>query len=334
MEELVKIIAQYPKGIAAGTLEKLTGLSRATLNRKLKEAVEAGLILPQGAGSARIYLDADQLRPIRQFFDTPHTERKIAPFREELLEFKPALDGLDTAALKKSKGFRALEKKDLVQFLVDFSCASSVLEGGTYSLLDTQALIEYGEKAEGKPLSDAFLVLNHKNAFEYLYDNLALGSIFEVHKRLTDDHDLPELKKATHFLGRERQGIVRNYEGEDVNIALSTYVPPLRPGTGYIKRMLERVLDISAAIPDPMEGALYLLTRLPYLQPFADGNKRTSRAMCNVPLLKAGMPPISFMDFGKKDYILSILTFYELGNTQMAAHTFVNAYAKSCKRLA
>jgi Fic family protein len=333
MQNLLKIISKYPHGISAGTLEKQTGLTRPTLNRKLKEAVDAKLIIAKGNGPARIYLDADEHRPIRQYFDTPYTERKIAIFREELLDYKPALGDVNTSALIAHKGLRPLEKKDMVPFLVDFSCASSVLEGGSYSLLDTQALIEYGEKAEGKPLSDAFLVLNHKNAFEYLYDHLSLDSIYEVHTRLTDDHDSPELKKAAHFLGKERQGVVRNYEGEDVNIGQSTYVPPLRPGTGYIKKMLAHVLDTSASISDPMESALYLLTRLPYLQPFADGNKRTSRAMCNVPLLKAGMPPISFIDFGKRDYILSILAFYELGDTKMASHTFAKAYEKSCRRL-
>ncbi len=334
MYNLLKIIAEYPSGLSAGALERQTSLSRATINRKLKAAVDAKLIVAQGNGSARIYLDADPFKTIRQYFDIPHTDRKIATFRENLIEFKPSLEKINIDALKANKGFRLLEKRDLVQFLVDFSCASSVLEGGTYSLLDTQALIEYGEKAEGKPLSDAFLVLNHKNAFEYLYDNISLDSIFEVHKRLTDNHDLPELIKATHFLSKERQGVVRNYAGEDVNIALSAYIPPLRPGTGYIKDMLDKILETSSNIKEPLESALYLLTRLPYLQPFADGNKRTSRAMCNVPLLKAGMPPISFMDFGKKDYILSMLAFYELGDTKMGAQTFFKAYEKSCKRLA
>lgn len=115
---------------------------------------------------------------------------------------------------------------------------------------------------------------------------------------------------------------------------MAAAIPPLRPGTGYIKDMLDKILETSSNIKEPLESALYLLTRLPYLQPFADGNKRTSRAMCNVPLLKAGMPPISFMDFGKKDYILSMLAFYELGDTKMGAQTFFKAYEKSCKRLA
>lgn len=192
-------------------------------------------------------------------------------------------------------------------------------------------LIEYGEKAEGKPISDAFLVLNHKNAFEYLYDHLSLGSILEVHKRLTDDHGLPELQSSPHFLGNEQQGVPREYD--EVRINTTSYSPPFHPSTGYIKKVLDFILETSESIKNPIESAFYLFTRLPYLQPFADGNKRTSRAMCNVPLMRAGLPPISFMDFSKRDYIVSMLSFYELGDTKFAATTFSSAYQKSCKRL-
>lgn len=328
MEDVLSIIMASPKGISAGEIQKKVLLSRPTINRRLKEALDAKFIVAKGEGVARIYLSADELRPIRQYFNTPLSDRPFAKYREELLEYHPSLESFK---LKPAGGFK-IDKRDLVQFLVDFACASSVLEGGTYSLLDTQALIEYGEKAEGKPLSDAFLVLNHKNAFEYLYDHLSLDSIFEVHKRLTDDHGLLELEGSQHFLERERQGRVREYD--EVRISTTTYSPPFRPGTGYIKKMLEYILSTSASIEDPVESAFYLLTRLPYLQSFADGNKRTSRAMCNVPLMLAELPPISFMDFGKQDYIISMLSFYELGDTKFAAATFSAAYQKSCRRLA
>lgn len=328
MQDLLNIITASPNGISAGEIAKRVSLSRPTINRRLKDAIDAKLIISKGEGSARVYLDADPLRPIRQYFDTPLADRPFAKYREELLEYHPSLE---TFNLQPDGGWFQIDKRDLVRFLVDFACASSVLEGGTYSLLDTQALIEYGEKAEGKPISDAFLVLNHKNAFEYLYDHLALDSIFEVHKRLTDDHGLPELQSSPHFLGNEQQGVPREYD--EVRINTTSYSPPFRPGTGYIKKMLDYVLETSTSIESPIESAFYLFTRLPYLQPFADGNKRTSRAMCNVPLMRSGLPPISFMDFSKRDYIVSMLSFYELGDTKFAATTFSSAYQKSCKRL-
>lgn len=334
--DIIELILASPSGISAGELERRVKLSRPTINRRLKEAMDLNTIHARGNGSARVYVSADPLNAIRQYFNVHHSSRQFAKYEESRLDFTAALTDFDDR--RPSVNSYVLEKRDLVSFLVDFSCASSVLEGGTYSLLDTQALIEYGEKAEGKPLSDAFLVLNHKkafeylyeNLFEYLYENLSYESIFEIHRRLTDDHDIPELANADHFLNRDQQG-VREYA--EVRIGTTSYSPPFRPGTGYIKKMLGRILDTASAIDDPIEASFYLFTRIPYLQVFEDGNKRTSRAMCNVPLLQAGMPPISFIDFNKQDYIISMLAFYELGDVSFGAKTFMDSYLKSCERL-
>lgn len=95
----------------------------------------------------------------------------------------------------------------------------------------------------------------------------------------------------------------------------------------------EKILATADAIENPMQAAFYMLTQIPYLQPFRDGNKRTSRAMCNVPLIRAKRPPISFVDFGKQDYIVSMLAFYELGDTKLAERCFLDAYGKSIARL-
>lgn len=326
---ILDVILSAPVGIAAGGIERALGsISRTSINRKLKELVDQGRIVAQGEGAARVYVDADPFRSQRRYFEVPYQKRAFARFNETRLDFAKALDS--AALLDETNQCATLDKRNMVQFLVDFACASSILEGGTYSMLDTQALIEYGEKAKDKPLADAFLVLNHKSAFEYLYDHPNLSSIIEVNRLLVDDHGLESLRDASHFLDKDHQGV---REFNDVQIALSTYSPPFKPGTGYIKKMLERILATSESIDDPLESAFYLLTRIPYLQPFSDGNKRTSRAMCNVPLLKAGLPPISFIDFDKKDYITSMLSFYELGDTRMAAAVFSAAYRVSCERM-
>jgi len=115
---------------------------------------------------------------------------------------------------------------------------------------------------------------------------------------------------------KEFRGKVRKHT--DVDIALSSYLPPFRPGTDYLEEMLNHILQTSEQITNPIKSAFYLLTRIAYLQPFQDGNKCTSRAMCNVPLINANLPPISFVDFAKKEYIISMLAFYELGDVKLA----------------
>ena len=330
MNDLLDFIADHPKGLSAGEIERQFQLSRTTLNRRLKDAVQAGLILVTGKGPSTRYYSADPLSALRAYFAKPHTEREMAPYQEARLGSLPALSR-ETEERFAGVAARRLDKRELGAFLIDFACASSALEGGSYSLLDTQALIEYGEKPAGKPIEDAFLVLNHKEAFEYLHDHMALDSIYKVHDLLTNDHDMPALEDAPHFLPRASRGVVR--EHRDVNVRFSTYLPPYRPGTGYLKQKLEAILQMAEGISNPIQAAFYLLSRIAYLRPFEDGNKRTSRALCNVPLVKANLPPISFVDFGKQDYILSMLAFYELGDIRLLEACFANAYAKSIARL-
>ena len=58
----------------------------------------------------------------------------------------------------------------LNRLLIDLSWNSSRLEGNTYSLLDTTRLLEIGAEAEGKARLEALMILNHKDAIEFLVD--------------------------------------------------------------------------------------------------------------------------------------------------------------------
>jgi Fic family protein len=156
-QSLVEYLNDRPGGVSSGEIESHFDVSRSTLIRRLKEAMRAGTITVTGKGPATRYFSADPLSALKAYFAKAHTERVVAPYREERLAPSPGLS--DEATLKfKDIARHRLGKRELGKFLIDFACASSVLEGGTYSLLDTQALIEYGEKS-GKPLEDAFLVL-------------------------------------------------------------------------------------------------------------------------------------------------------------------------------
>jgi Fic family protein len=57
-----------------------------------------------------------------------------------------------------------------------------------------------------------------------------------------------------------------------------------------------------------------------------DINKRTSRMLTNLPLLKHNLPIISFIAINKKDYITAILAVYELNNTDLLADIFIKNY--------
>ena len=76
------------------------------------------------------------------------------------------------------------------------------------------------------------------------------------------------------------------------------------------------------------------MVHLPYLQPFEDVNKRTSRLAANIPLIKLNLSPLSFVDVPQRDYLEGILGVYELNRVDLLRDVFVWAYRRSCSRYA
>lgn len=335
-EDLLRaIVAAGPCGTATEALGlRFAGISRSTLNRRLRDLVTEGRIKVIGKGPGIRYVSGAQFpeEDVRRYFETDWQARPAVGFREEYLLPEPGIAPEKAMRLRKLNAIsRPLDRKFLSDFLIDLSWASSLLEGGTYSAIDTQALIEYGQRNPDKPVEDALLILNHKNAIEYLWSHreLTVETVCRLHFLLTDRHGLPEAADSEHFLPDGQRGVPREYE--EVRLGRSAYGPPFRPGTGYIGRALALVVETAVKL-EPVAAALYLMTRLPYLQAFANGNKRTSRLAANLPLLAAGMLPISFVDFMKADYVLGMSAFYELGDIQIIERVFIQGYVRSIVR--
>jgi Fic family protein len=213
---------------------------------------------------------------------------------------------------------RAIAQK----LLVDLSYASSALEGNTYSYLDTQVLIEFGQVAESKAASKKQMILNHKEAILYLINNI-------------DDVDIEvrEIKTLQALLSRglladpAAVGAVRR---RIVVFGGSSYVPMANPHV--LEEELIEIATKAAAIDNPFEQSLFLMAFISYLQALEDVNKRTARLACNVPLLKNGIAPLSFMEMDKAAYVRGLLTFYELHQLEVLRDAFVEGYVKSANR--
>ncbi|RYG75706.1 MAG: Fic family protein, partial [Alphaproteobacteria bacterium] len=224
-----------------------------------------------------------------------------------------------------------MDKRYMAEFLVDFSWGSALLEGSSYSALDTEALVRYGQQNAQKPLADAVLALDHKVAGHYLWTHreLSFENIAAMHAMLTDDHGVAEVTDSDHFLPKEQRGQPREFQ--EVSRNNSAYIPPFRPGTGHAKAMLLKIIEVAKTLA-PIEAALYLMTRIAYVQSFANGNKRTSRIAANIPLLAGGLIPFSFVDVDKNDYIRGMAAFYELGSMHVIEQTFIQGYVRSVMR--
>lgn len=82
-------------------------------------------------------------------------------------------------------------RRILEQLLVDLSWASSRMEGNTHDVLQTEHLIRFGEESEGMNREEALMKLNHRDAIQYVVENLEEISLrrhdlLSVHALLSD----------------------------------------------------------------------------------------------------------------------------------------------------
>lgn len=274
------------------------------------------------------------LEALASYFDKPDSERPIARYAPERLDDRHFFEAEQLERLERVvRAGQSLDRHGQARFLLDLSWASSRLEGNTYTQLETQSLIDYGRRNPDKPDEDAVMVLNHQRAIEIMMADprITLPQAKAIHAALADGTHAPA---SRHFLEPHQRGQIRSYTPNGLWIGQTSYLPPQaedRP-PGFIEGEAERLIAGANEIAHPVERAFYVMTRLPYLQPFYDANKRTSRVLANAPLLAAGYSPLSFVDFDKSRYLHGSIAFYELGDEQWFGHAFLDAYIASALR--
>ncbi|MCW1887264.1 Fic family protein [Luteolibacter flavescens] len=209
------------------------------------------------------------------------------------------------------------------RLLIDLSWNSSRLEGNTYTLLETQRLLELGEDADGRATEEAQMILNHKAAIEMLIEDAGeIGfnryTICNLHAVLADN--------------LIRDGALGRVRSCPVGISGTVFHPLGVPQ--QIEQRFDDILMKADAIRNPLEQAFFVMVHLPYLQPFEDVNKRVSRLAANIPLIRSNLCPLSFVEVKREDYISATLGVYELNRVEYLCDVFAEAYRQSCLRYA
>ncbi len=350
---LLQTISQSAQGLTlAELLTQHHEVARRTAQRWISQLIAEQRIMAVGQGRARRYhaisaslstlpnlsdvfpsyipLSADST-DILAYIDQPVEARKPVGYQEDFLDSyqpnqtwylpEPLRRQLrkmgDTGQSQLPAGTYGRAMLD--RLLIDLSWASSHLEGNTYSRLDTRRLIEHGTVAEGKAVLETQMILNHKAAIELLVDNadsVAFNryTLLNLHSSLSENL-LPNPADE----GRVRQHIVE--------IGQSAFRPLAIPS--QINDMLDSVLTKASQISDPFEQSFFVMVHLPYLQPFADINKRTSRLAANLPLIRANLCPLTFVDVPEQAYHRAILGVYELTRIELLRDVYVWAYERS-----
>jgi len=353
---VIAYIGSHP-GASAGALAVVLGRPRSTINQVLARLVEQGKLQRGGAGRATTYHVvarhggspaapepdrtagpnpttlinwSERARALQASLDRPLGSRSPVTYQREFVDrYRPNDTFLLPEGLAQELFGRGrlpgrlpagtYARRVLEQLLIDLSWYSSRLEGNNKSLLDTRELFRRG-RSPGDD-ADATMLLNHKEAIEFIVDAVPEYGIVVPVVRNIQAILMNGLLEATE-LGSTRTKLV--------DICDSVYLPTQVPQ--LIEEMLDSIVEKARAIRNPVECAFFLWVSIAYLQPFADGNKRTSRLSANLPLLIANCAPLSFIDVTPSDYANAMLGVYEERNSALAIELFAWTYRRSIER--
>lgn len=352
--DLLQTIQASGSGLTlAELLTHHPSIARRSAQRLIARLIESGQITARGEGRARRYfgtrtditnslsakgdlfprfipLSADS-QEILAYIDQPVELRKPVGYQRDFLDaYRPNQSWYLSESLRRqlhkmgktaevAQAAGTYSRAILNRLLIDLSWASSHLEGNTYSRLDTRELIDHGKAAHGKAAIETQMILNHKTAIELLVENIENAQInrytlMNLHSALAENL-LPNPAD---------EGRIRRHA---VDISKSVYRPLSSPQA--IEEALELLLDKANRIGDPFEQSFFMMVHLPYLQPFADINKRTSRLAANLPLFRANLCPLTFLDVPEQAYSRATLGVYEMTRVELLRDLFLWAYERS-----
>ena len=336
--EILQFLHYNPSSSRVEIAEALTiAPNERTLKRIIADSVQKGDIVVEGKGKATRYSLSPQahlMMPLNidTYFANDVDERMVQQsFNFQLIcdilpnvtlftaEEKERLDVAHKAFQDNMSTLSDVEyRKEMERLGVDLSWKSSQIEGNTYSLLETERLLKEKETARGKTKEEAVMLLNHKDALDFILDNpdylkeLSVRRIEDIHSILTKE-----------------LGVGSGIRKRRVGITGTNYRP--LDNEFQIREALEDTCRLINGKEDIFEKALLALVLLSYIQPFTDGNKRTARIGSNAILMAWGYCPLSFRTVDSIDYKKAMLMFYEQNNIAAFKQIFIEQYEFAVK---
>ncbi len=332
-ENIVEFIEQNPNCSSIDIYEKYKNeTSLATVKRQLQQLLKLNIIGKNGSSKNTRYFISNFYSvlnniDIEKYFEKDIDQRKINPiFNFDLIDSSLSkmdlftneeMVSLEKLQAKFTTNRKALTKiefaNEMERLAIDLSWKSSQIEGNTYSLLETEQLLLEKKTAAGKSKDDAMMLLNHKEAIDFIVANPKFMYPLTV-KKIEDLHSILIKELA----------ISKNIRTKKVGISGTNYVP--LDNEWQIKEALEASCKLVNSKKNVFEKALLILLLISYIQPFMDGNKRTARIVCNAILIHFKYCPLSFRTVDTLDYKKAILLFYEVNNISAFKKLFMEQY--------
>lgn len=337
-KKIISVITSNPSQSSKEIWEELKikhkdfTMSYATLKRRLNNLVSNNLISPTGKGRGTKYVISQEfqiLQPfdIEEYFALDMLERKAKTgfnfnlitdvlnganlFTEEELNILNELQEQYTDNI--SKLSETEYRKALEHLSIDLSWKSSEIEGNTYTLLETEALLKNKETAKGKTMEEANMLLNHKEAIDF--------SIQE--KNYLKPLSVIKIENI-HSLLVQNLNVDRNIRKGIVTVTGTKYKP--LDNEHQIREALENMCELVNNRENIFEKSLLVLVLISYIQAFGDGNKRTARIISNGILIQNSYSPISFLTIDSVEYKKAMLIFYEQNNISAFKRIFIDQF--------
>ncbi len=305
-------------------------VSLVTVKRALSEMARSKSLKVTGSGPSTSYGVSELGRlfiPIdsKKYCEIePDKRYGLNRFNFDLLDSLPAnifdkdeLTALETATEEYEKRTRDLskviQKKELERLVIELAWKSSRIEGNTYTLLDTEKLILEQKEAASHDKKEAHMILNHKDAFDFIHQN---KNLFQTLTRANMEKLHEILVKNLNIDTRLRK--------KPVGVVGSKYQP--LDNDFQISEAVEALGGAVTKMESPFAKALIALLGISYIQPFEDGNKRTARLMANALLLAYKKAPLSYRSVDENEYREAILVFYEINSIVPFKKIFIDQY--------
>ncbi len=196
-----------------------------------------------------------------------------------------------------------MDKEEYIQYNeVLFSTHSCAIEGNSFSVDDTRELKEkgLGMIPAGKTLFEAFEMLDHFDAFEYMVRHT---------RQPLDEAFLKEINKRATFhtlTYRSPEAVPGEYTTTDM-AAGDTVFGDHEKLVARVPKLLESTENaIRSAAVHPMIIAARFHGFFEYLHPFRDGNGRTGRLISNYILLRLGHPILVIPSECRQEYVSAL----------------------------
>ena len=304
--------------------------SLVTVKRQLSQLKKEGYLVQSGAGRSIKYNLSKKgilLKPfnINEYLDLSPDERlQNNNFQFDVLEppfislfTDSELSMLENATkryrLNAKNSTQEVHKKELMRFIIEFSWKSSKIEGNTYDLISTERLILYGEKSQKNTEFETQMILNQKNALEFIIKNMEIWT----------NPKISSLEMLHSYVG-DILGIAKNLRKTLVGITGTNYRP--LESEFQIRDALQLLFKYISSTENIYEKALLCVLGVSYIQPFIDGNKRTSRLLSNAILLSENYAPLSYRSVDEREYKEACLVFYEQNSLEPFKKIFIDQY--------